>query len=181
MFWCGADQIPAIPVLVRVSSVGDLCILTESATAIGENRLANGDRGQHEEVMCKQNFHQRNAALRKAKAAIAEQLDAIESERLVALIADREPPALSSEKQEQLDRLDAEDGRLHDAIFDLQEVQLATPVRSRHAITTRLGIVADRLGLPFDTGSMIEELINQIEGWRRAEPVILACAGKVNA
>jgi hypothetical protein len=78
--------------------------------------------------MCKLNFHQRTASLRNAKAAIAERIDAIEAERVAALIAGREPPPLSSEKQEQLDRLDAEYGRLHDAIYDLQEAQLVWPV-----------------------------------------------------
>jgi hypothetical protein len=57
----------------------------------------------------------------------------------------------------------------------------AAPSRSRHAIATRLRVVADRLGLPFDAKDMIEGLIRQIEDWRQAEPVILACAGKVNA
>jgi hypothetical protein len=88
---------------------------------------------------------------------------------------------LTAEEVELVHRLDNEDRTLWDSIRDLEEAHRAKPLRSRHAIVTILQIIKDREGLVLPLSSYIDELISQIEEWRRSEPVIWPCAGRVNA
>jgi len=114
------------------------------------------------------NFHQRRRELLRQHRVITDQI-----ERLGR-------PQNDDEKELSL-KLDVEDGCLWDSIRDLEDARLAKPIRSRHDVATRLAIIADREGLALPLRHYIDELVAQIEEWRRSEPVIWSCAGRVNA
>lgn len=78
-------------------------------------------------------------------------------------------------------QLDAEDCRFLDNINDLEDARLATPTRSRHDMMVKLKIIARRSGMDLDVTDHLKTIVRQIEEWRRTEPVIMSCAGKVNA
>jgi hypothetical protein len=126
--------------------------------------------------MCKDNFRHRRSSIVQARAEIADQMTEIEA----MVGAGGELPV---EQRERLRLLDGEWCQPGNELDDLADAQLARRVWSRHAIVTKLSIIADRAEVGVhDTSSMIGELIGQIEEWRKAEPVIFGfVAGRVNA
>jgi hypothetical protein len=98
----------------------------------------------------------RITSILRARAAIADQMNEIEGDRVAALRDGEEPRPLTANEWERLQQLDAEWCRLGDALDDLGDAQLARPIRSRHGIANKLQIIADSFDLPFDPKAMIE-------------------------
>jgi hypothetical protein len=103
--------------------------------------------------MSKANFTKRQAALRSRMQAIEDQL---RSEADISACA----------------RLEAECDRLCDEIVVLEQAQLNSPARSRHAIAVKLGIIADRARIGLETDTIIDRLKSQINEWRQHEPIL---------
>ena len=119
--------------------------------------------------MCKANFRQRRRDLIMQHRAITDQIEQLGLPR-------------SADERELLFRLDKNEQRVSDSIYDLEEAHRAKSIRSRHAIVTVLKIMKGRDGLPLPMSSYIDDLIVAIEEWRRSEPVIMGGnAGRVNA
>lgn len=124
--------------------------------------------------MCKATFETKWNALRKAREAVTNQLDQIEARRFA-------PGGLTPNEIAIVEQLDVEDERLFNVMSDLEDARLARPARSRHDVLVKLKILARRAGAELDIADQLETIVSQIEEWRQAEPVILSCAGRVNA
>lgn len=124
--------------------------------------------------MCKATFETKWNALRKAREAVTNQLDQIEAGRF-------EPGGLAPDEIAIVEQLDVEDERLFNVMSDLEDARLARPARSRHDVAIKLKIVAHRAGVGLDVTDDLKAIAKQISEWRRDEPVILSCAGRVNA
>ena len=62
--------------------------------------------------------------------------------------------------------------RLIDEMTVLERGQLNAPVRSRHAILTKLRIIRDRGKIGLEVDELLRRLASQIDEWRRFEPVL---------
>lgn len=120
--------------------------------------------------MSKASFEKRWNALRKARKIVTDQLDQIEAGRF-------EPGGLNTDQVALVAQLDAEDCRLLDLINNLEDERLAKPTWSRHDVVVKLKILVRRSSVDVDVFDQLKTIMGQINEWRRAEPVIMSCAG----